>query len=77
MCDDNSELALVVKEEDIGWVVPPGRPDLIASVLREAKANPDRLRSMGERARKAAETKYTRRQVLEIYKSLIESMRSE
>ena len=77
MCDDNSELALVVKEEDIGWVVPPGRPDLIASVLREAKTNPDRLRSMGERARKAAETKYTRRQVLEIYKSLIESMRSE
>jgi glycosyltransferase involved in cell wall biosynthesis len=77
VCDDNSELALVVNEEEIGWVVPPGRPDLIVSVLREAKANPERLRSMGERARKAAETKYTSRQVLEIYKSLIESMRSE
>jgi glycosyltransferase involved in cell wall biosynthesis len=77
VCDENSELASVVKEEDIGWVVPPGRPDLIVSVLREAKADPDRLRSMGERGRKAAETKYTSRHVLEIYKSLIESMRSE
>jgi colanic acid biosynthesis glycosyl transferase WcaI len=77
VCDDDSELAAVVKEEEIGWVVPPGRPDLIASVLREAKANLDRLRSMGERGRKAAEAKYTRRHVLEIYKSLIESMRSE
>ncbi len=77
VCDDNSELALLVKEEDIGWVVPPGRPDLIVSVLHEAKANPVRLRSMGKRAHKAAESKYTRRQVLEIYKSLIESMRSE
>jgi len=77
VCDDDSELAAVVREENVGWVVSPGRPDLIASVLREAKANPGRLRSMGERARKAAETKYTSGHVLEIYKSLIESMRSE
>jgi glycosyltransferase involved in cell wall biosynthesis len=77
VCDDDSELAAVVREEEIGWVVPPGRPDLIVSVLREAKANPDRLCSMGERARKAAETKYTCRHVLEIYKSLVESLRSE
>jgi glycosyltransferase involved in cell wall biosynthesis len=77
VCDDDSELAAVVREEEIGWVIPPGRPDLIVSALREAKASPNRLRSMGERARKAAETKYTSRHVLEIYKSLIESMRSE
>lgn len=77
VCDEKSELASVVKEEEIGWVVPPGRPDLIVAALREAKANPDRLCLMGERARKAAETKYTRSHVLEIYKSLIESMRFE
>jgi glycosyltransferase involved in cell wall biosynthesis len=77
VCDGDSELAAVVREENVGWVVPPRRPDLIVSVLREAKANPNRLRSMSERARKAAEAKYTSDHVIEVYKSLIESMRSE
>jgi glycosyltransferase involved in cell wall biosynthesis len=77
VCDDDSELAAVVREEDIGWVVPPGRSDLIVSALREAKASPERLRSMGDRARKAAETKYNSDYVLQIYKSIIESLRSE
>lgn len=76
VCDNDSELAAVVREEGIGWVIAPGRPDLIVSALREAKAHPGCLRSMGERARKAAETKYTKAHVLEIYQSLIESLRS-
>ena len=77
VCDNESELAAVVREEEIGWIIPPGRPDLIVSALSEAKANPERLRSMGERARRAAETKYTRGHVLQIYESLIESLRFE
>jgi glycosyltransferase involved in cell wall biosynthesis len=77
VCDDDSELAAVVREEEIGWVVPSGRADLIVSTLREAKVNPERLRSMGERARRAAETKYTSGHVLQIYESLIESLRFE
>ena len=40
VCDTDSELAAMVREEDIGWVVPPGRPDLIVSALQEAKADP-------------------------------------
>jgi colanic acid biosynthesis glycosyl transferase WcaI len=75
VCDSDSELAAMVREEDIGWVVPPGRPDLIVSALREAKANPELLRSMGARARTAAETKYNIDYVLEIYKDLIEDLR--
>jgi glycosyltransferase involved in cell wall biosynthesis len=77
VCDDDSELAAVVREEDIGWVIPPGRPDLIVSALREAKASPDRLRSMGERARKAAELKYTPGHILHAYQDLIQGLRSE
>ena len=75
VCDSESELAAVVREEDIGWVLPPGRPDLIVAALREARANPDLLRSMGARARKAAETKYTIGYVLEVYRDLIEDLR--
>ena len=43
VCDNESELAAVVREEEIGWVIPPGRADLIVSALRESKANPERL----------------------------------
>ena len=77
VCDNESELAAVVREEKIGWVIAPGRPDLIVSALREAKANPERLSAMGQRARQAAETKYTIGSVLQVYKDLIEGLRSE
>jgi glycosyltransferase involved in cell wall biosynthesis len=75
VCEDDSELALVVREEEIGWVVPPSRPDLIASTLREAKANRRRMQNMGERALRAAQTKYTRENVLQIYRDLVEGLR--
>jgi colanic acid biosynthesis glycosyl transferase WcaI len=77
VCDDDSELAAVVREDDIGWVIPPGRPDLIASAVRAAQASPDRLRAMGERARKAAEMKYTLGYVLDEYRELIEGLRAK
>jgi glycosyltransferase involved in cell wall biosynthesis len=77
VCDDDSELAAVVREEEIGWVVPPDRADLIVAALYEAKSNPGLLRSMGERARKASETKYKSDYVLQIYESIIESLRYE
>lgn len=77
VCDSDSELAVMVREEDIGWVVPPGRPNLIVSALREAKADANRIRSMGNRARIAAETKYTRGYVLQVYERVIESLRPQ
>lgn len=77
VCDDESEMAAVVREEEIGWVVPPGRPDLIVSTLHEAISAPALLCRMGQRARQAAETKYTVGHVLEIYESLIEGMRGD
>jgi len=74
VCDETSELASVVREENIGWVIPPGRPDLIVSALREAKDNPDRLLEMSRRARRTAETKYTIGNVLPIYRNLIKGL---
>lgn len=76
VCDRDSELAAVVIEEDIGWVIPPGRPDLIASTLRYAKDNRSRLQTMSENARRAAESKYTKSHVLQVYLNLIEDLRS-
>ena len=77
VCDDDSELATVIQEERIGWVVPPGRPDLLAATIRAAKADPNELRLMGERAFRAAEAKYTISKVLEVYRALLESLTFE
>jgi colanic acid biosynthesis glycosyl transferase WcaI len=74
VCDSNSELAAVIREEGIGWVIPPGHPELIVAALREGRADPEALRRMGERARNAAATKYTRAHVLAKYNSLIEGL---
>ena len=74
VCDENSELAQVVREEAIGWVIPPGHPDLIVQVLKKARACPDELRTMGQRARLAAESKYTLAHVLQSYHAIVASL---
>ncbi|MBS1802801.1 MAG: glycosyltransferase family 4 protein [Acidobacteria bacterium] len=71
VCDDDSELAQVVREEGIGWVIPPGRPDLIVHALQIARERSDQLRSMGKRARSCAESKYTLNHVLQSYRGIV------
>jgi len=72
--DDDSELALVVREEQIGWVAPPGQPDRIVQAILEAKAHPQRLSEMGARARSAAETRYSPGRVIQGYLALVAEM---
>ncbi len=71
MTDDESELARVVREHDIGWVVAPCDWRGLIAVLREAQADAARLRSMGARARHAAETEYSYERVIRLYEDLV------
>jgi colanic acid biosynthesis glycosyl transferase WcaI len=71
----DSESAMVVMEEGIGWVVPPDRPEQLANAIMSARSDPERLARMGRRARRAAETKYSRDIIVEAYKALIENIR--
>ena len=77
VCDAGSELASVVREERVGWVISPARPDAIASCLLEAQANPGLLIDMGRRARLAAQSKYTKQKVVQQYKTVIEGLSSK
>ena len=77
VCDADSELALMVREEDMGWVIPPGRPDLLAAALREAKEDRGRIRGMGARARAAVEAKYSTSNAMRIYQDVIEGLQRE
>jgi glycosyltransferase involved in cell wall biosynthesis len=74
VADESSELARVVREEGIGWVLPPGAPDNLADTILEARANPRRLAEMGARARAAAEERYTLDRVTAAYRTLVENV---
>jgi len=47
-----------VREGQEGWIVPPGNPESIKDILLEVLSNPDRLSSMGTRARGRAEREF-------------------
>jgi colanic acid biosynthesis glycosyl transferase WcaI len=67
---EQSELARLVAEEDVGWVVPPGESELLAQVIREAKGDRTRLKSMSKRARETAVTRCGAEQTLRSYQEL-------
>jgi glycosyltransferase involved in cell wall biosynthesis len=68
---EDSEVALVMREEQIGWVAPPGQPDKIAAAILEARAHPDRLAEMGACARRAVEARYTLDQAIQACLALV------
>lgn len=72
--EPESEVALIVEEEGIGWVVPPNNPQQLLNAITEASSCPERLQEMGKRSRHAAETKYAFASVMNAYEDLFESL---
>ncbi len=72
--EPESELALVVNEEQIGWVIPPDQPAKLAEVLLNVQMQLDRLLQMGIRARAVAEEKYAPDKVIKSYCTLLEEL---
>lgn len=67
VCDADSELALVIGEHEIGWVVEPGDTANLVAAIGRAAAAPELCAAMGKRARLAAVSKYDRDLVLDRY----------
>jgi len=74
VCSPESELALVVEEESMGWVVEPGDIESMKRVVLEASNHPDRLAMMSRNARSAMEEKYTKEKVIEQFAELIQDL---
>lgn len=70
VADSHSELALVVEEDDLGWVVPPLDPSGIVNAILDAAAGADRLAAVSLRARQLAE-RYSRERIIEQYLALL------
>jgi colanic acid biosynthesis glycosyl transferase WcaI len=75
VADDESELAVVVRDERLGWVVPPGDADGIVQAVLAARRQPDVLLDMGRRARAVAE-RYSLSSVIEAYRRLLVGLES-
>ncbi len=65
-----TEAALVIDEEQIGWVVPPEDPHQLANAIRLAAANREETRKKGQRAAAAAR-KYNQEAALARYRAVI------
>jgi glycosyltransferase involved in cell wall biosynthesis len=68
---EDSEVALLVQEENIGWVVPPIDPHHLAQAIRAAGSDAERLQQMGARAYAAAIGKFSREKIIDEYRYLI------
>jgi glycosyltransferase involved in cell wall biosynthesis len=72
--DKNSELALVVKEENIGWVVEPEEPALIAKAILKASSSKELLNQITLRTRSLATQKYSLSSIKQKYRDLVSCM---
>ncbi|MEK7854445.1 MAG: glycosyltransferase family 4 protein, partial [Acidobacteriota bacterium] len=71
IAEAGSEIALIVEEENVGWVVPPAAPKELAEAVVKAQARAIELPDMGRRARNAAESKYSVELAIEGYRSIL------
>ena len=71
VADEVSEIAMIVSEKKIGWLVPPDRPEKLVDVVQRAKLDTEELCEMGRRARAAAEREYRFDAVISSYRALL------
>ena len=71
LTDDDSELALVIDENNIGWHLEPGNADQLERALNQIYESRDDLENMGKRSRSAAERDYSLRIALERYRAAL------
>lgn len=72
--DARSELAMVVREEEIGWVASAGNIEEMTNAIYEAYENPQDLQGMRVRARRAVENKYTKEVIINKFYKLLNNL---
>ena len=70
VADADSEVAELVREYGIGWVVPPGDPVGLAETVRRLASDRAAIASAGAAARALAEAAFTRRAVIDRFRGM-------
>src|ERR1051325_4445549 len=71
VADADSEPAMVIAEEQVGWRVEPNDVDGLVRAIERAAGDAELVRATGARARKVAEEKYTLAKIGEQYRALV------
>lgn len=71
--EPHAEAAMLLREEDIGWVTPPEQPKGLAQIIASAASNASCTREKGHRAAQVA-SRYTRQVSLSKYCDLMEKL---
>ena len=69
--DPTSEVAWVIREQQVGWVVQQQDPQCLAETIERAKRDPERLAEMSHRARHAAVNEYSFRQTANAFQRVL------
>lgn len=69
--DENSEIALCIKEYSLGWIVEPNNPQALARMMESIYANKDQLSVIQKNARKAADSVFAKELIMEKYYQLL------
>ena len=73
LTEENSEVAYVLEEDDLGWFAPPGEPRKLLELVREIYKNRAELPELQKRARRIAVEKYSVETAVEKYKKILSS----
>ena len=74
--EEESETARIVREVGCGVVVPPGRPELLARAIRQARGGELDLEEMGRRGREYLVSELDRRVAVERYRAVLREVRA-
>lgn len=72
--EEHSEVAQIIKEEQIGVIVPPGSSEILAQQILLLREDSVARIEMGQRASTCAELKYSYKAIKEKYRLLFEDM---
>ncbi len=68
LIEENSEVARLIEEEQVGWVVPPLEPEELLKTIYQIYREREKIPEMEKRARKSALEKYSVEVAIEKYK---------
>ncbi len=71
LTEANSEVARVIQEDDLGWIVSPNNPEKLFQTIMEISRKRPQLTAMGIRARNAAIEKYSVENAVQKYKKAL------
>jgi colanic acid biosynthesis glycosyl transferase WcaI len=72
-----SEIALMIEEEAIGWVVEPQNAAALVAIIREISQDRAAIHAIRERARTVAEGKYTAEHALQKFRNVFKAVAAD